>query len=419
MKFKDFLISGELTFYSCIACIVILPLYIHWLPPFMILWGLFWIIENSPLFNKRTLANNKHKILFLSFLILYMWQITGLLYADSLNMGIERISKRLSLLLFPLVLFYPGNKIVKNINLILRLFAVCTFVYIIYCFGNALHNSMLVQDGTWIFNPHPVEYDYENYFFGSRLSDTVHPSYLAMYVLLSMIISVESFFDKSISVIKRYFWILVTIIFLTVIYLLSSRSGVLSLVITLPLYLLLKFYRKFPKWIVLVALTILVISFTALVRTNDRINDSIVGISKTNINDTFNNDVRFLIWKSAIGVIKQNFILGVGTGDASEELKKEYSSRGYIQGYYENLNAHNQYLEILLENGIIGLMLFMGILGYMSFIALSDRNLIYGCYILIMLVFFFFETVLNRLAGITFFPLFSFLILHLDNSKSK
>jgi len=86
----------------------------------------------------------------------------GLIFAESLSTGFERLFKRLSFVLFPLVLFYPGARIIKNTDLIIRLFAICTFIYIVYCFANALHHSLTVQNHKWIFNSHPVEYDYEN-----------------------------------------------------------------------------------------------------------------------------------------------------------------------------------------------------------------------------------------------------------------
>jgi len=101
--------------------------------------------------------------------------------------------------------------------------------------------------------------------------------------------------------------------------------------------------------------------------------------------------------------------------DASAELKKEFKKKGYTYGYYNDLNAHNQFLEVLLENGLIGLVIFLGILGYMIFIAVSERNLVYGLFILMILIFFSFESALNRLAGITFFSLFSFLLIHIKS----
>jgi O-antigen ligase len=418
MKLKYILENKESTYYACIMCAMILPVYVHWLPPIMVLWGLFWILENRSGFREVPFYGNRSATLLILFLVLFIWQIAGLFFADSLYSGIERISKRLSFLLFPMVLFYPGEKIVKNINLIIRIFAIFTFLYIIYCFSNALHNSLIIHDGRWTFNAHPSDIDYENYFYGYRFSHNIHPSYLAMYVLLSIVISLESLLDRSLNVIKRSMWITISVFFLIVLYLVSSRAGVLAAMIVLPLYIFLKLYSRIPKWSLLIVIVILAAFLVIVVKTNERIYLSVEEISDKKIDEILSKDIRLLIWKSAIGVIKENPVLGVGTGDASEELKKEFNKRGYVNGFYENLNAHNQYLEILLENGIVGLVIFLIILGYLSFMAVSQNNLILGLFIIIMAIFFLFETVLNRLAGITFFPFFSFLLTYIRSSKT-
>jgi O-antigen ligase len=410
---KEFIKNGGLSFVACLFCIVILPVYVHYLPPFMILWGLFWIVENRSEIGNRFIIRSKPATLFFIFVVFFLWQLTGLLFSDSINIGFERLFKRLSFLLFPLVLYYPGRKIIENIHLILRLFAICTFIYIVFCFGNALNNSLIILPHKWIFNPHPPEYEYENYFYGARLSYLVHPSYLAMYVVISVLISLESVFSSSVSFFRKLLWLLMILVFLTTLYLLSSRAGILAGIIIIPGYFLFKFYKKFSKWIILIVLVVLTGLFAVIAGTNQRVYLSITGISKADFNKTFEKDERLLIWKSAIGVIKKNIIMGVGTGDASEELKKEFKNRGYINGYYDNLNAHNQFLEILLENGLIGLILFLTILGYMSYIAISQRNILSGLFIIMMFVFFMFETVLNRLSGITFFAFLSFLLIHI------
>lgn len=371
------------------------------------------------MFRKISLSGNKPAFLFMAFLLLFLWQVVGLFFADFLNVGIELIFRRLSFLLFPLVLFYPGIKITRNINLIIRLFAVCTFLYIIYCFGNAMHNSLTVKEGRWIFNPYHEDYTYENFFFGARLSDIVHPTYLSMYVLLAILISFEAIYDNSLKMIKRFIWLIISVVFIIVIYLLSSRAGLLAALIVLSLYFILKLYKKISKWIILSVLVILMSGSVVLIIRNSRISYSVEEISKTNLNETLKKDIRLGIWESAIVVIKQNLIVGVGTGDASEELKKEYKRQGYVEGYYDNLNAHNQFLEILLENGLIGLIFFLFILGYICNIAISQQNLLLGLFIIMMAIFFMFETMLNRLAGITFFPFFSFLLLHIKTTPDN
>jgi O-antigen ligase len=415
--FKNVIRNGGLTYYFCLLSVIILPVYIHYLPAVMILWVLFWIIENRSALKKDIITNNKAAILFFIFIAFFLWQILGLFLAESLSTGFERLFKRLSFLLFPLVLFYPGSRIIKNIDLIIKVFAICTFIYIVYCFGNALHHSLIIQNHNWIFNPHPSDYDFENYFYGARLSDPVHPSYLSMYIVISVLISFESLFDDSITYLKKGLWISMIVVFIVVIYLLSARAGILAAVIVFPVYFLFKFYARYPKWIAFFGLVTLAVILAVVAKKNERISSSIEGVSQQNFNETLKNDPRLLIWKSALGVIRKNLILGVGTGDATNELKEEFISRGYVNGFYDNLNAHNQFLEILLENGLIGLILFLGILVYMAYIAINQHNLLLGMFLVTTVIFFIFETMLNRLAGVSFFALFSFLLIYTKQIK--
>ena len=416
---KIFVQSGGLTYICCLLTVILLPVYVHSLPPILILWGLCWLLENQYGMDKKVFVRNKAVILLFFFVCFFLWQIAGLFFSDSLNAGFERIFKRLSFLLFPLLLVYPGSSIIKNIHFLIKLFAVFTFLYVIYCIINALHNSVINQAGKWIFSPHPVDFDFENYFYADRLSALVHPSYLSMYIVMSIMISLESIFDSSVTRFRKGIWLGMVFVFFIILYMLSSRAGILALIVILPMYFLFKFYNKLSKWIVFIVVLMLAVLSVGIARTNKKVQSSIEGISDANFDKTLNSDERLLIWKSALGVIKENFIFGVGPGDASEKLKEEFKSRGYVNGFYENLNAHNQFLEILLENGLIGLILFLIILGYMSYLAIFQQNLLSGLFIIMMVVFFMFETVLNRLAGITFFPFFSFLLIHLKTKTSN
>jgi O-antigen ligase len=416
-QIKKFFKEGGLTLAFCLLSVSILPVYIHYLPPLMLLWVLCWIWENKSVQKKDIITENKVAALFFLFVIFYLWQIAGLFFSDSLNDGVERLFKRLSFIVFPIVLFYPGSGITKNIKLITRLFALCTFIYIIYCFGNAIHNSLIIENHKWIFNPHPVDYDYENFFYGSRLSDPLHPSYLSMYIILSVLISLEALFDLSLKHLKKGFYLMILIMFLVVIYLLSSRAGMLSAIIVLPLYFLYRLFKKFPKWLIFLFLSVMILTFVKIAWTNERLYYNTDGVTRIQPDEILKKDVRYNIWRSAIGVIKQNLIFGVGTGDATKELKKEFQNRGYVDGFYDNLNAHNQFLELLLENGLIGLILFLVILGYMLFLAINQQNHLMVLFIIMTIIFFLFETMLNRLNGVSFFSLFSFLLLYYPSPK--
>jgi len=148
---------------------------------------------------------------------------------------------------------------------------------------------------------------------------------------------------------------------------------------------------------------------------NERIKYYFEDGSSNSFLEKFKEDNRVPIWKSAVMVIKQHPVLGVGAGDASYELKKQYVNEGYSEMYYNNLNAHDQYLEILLGMGLIGFLIFISILGYIVYRAILKRSLLYSFFIIIIIIFCLFESILNRIAGITFFSLFSFLLLYLKD----
>ena len=410
-NYKNFIKSNGLTFITCLLSVIIMAVYVYWLPPVMILWVLFWIIENKSGFHKESLWKNKAAILFLLFIVFFFWQVSGLLLTESLDTGVERLFKRLPFLLFPMVLFYPSGRILKNIDMILRLFAIFTFLYILYCFGNALHHSLINQDRKWLFRPHPLDYDYENFFYGARFSGPIHPSYLSMYIITAVLILFESF-DNADKYFKKGLSAVMIFTLIIAIYLLSARAGILAAIIILPVYFLFKFNKRLPKIVVLLIIVALVAGFVVIARKNDRVNSSIEQISNQKFNEILKDDPRLLIWQSAFGVIKRNIILGVGPGDATVKLKEEFISRGYIDGYYSNLNAHNQFLEIWLENGLIGLIIFLAILVYMLHVAIRQKNILLGLFVVSIIIFFLFETMMNRQAGVSFFSLFSFLLIY-------
>ena len=99
------------------------------------------------------------------------------------------------------------------------------------------------------FQSSSLEYDYENYFYGARLSYPVHPSYLAMYIVISILYFIGTFFDNSAVVVWKTLWMLIISVFLVVLYLLSSRAGILAGIIIFLCYFLYKFYKKLSKWI--------------------------------------------------------------------------------------------------------------------------------------------------------------------------
>lgn len=414
--------NGLIAFWCCLLIAAIMPAYSYYLPPIMIIWGIAWL-TGSNLRSDFSKLNSKPGILLILFLCFYLWQITGLLFSESIESGVDRIVKRLSFLMFPLVLFVPGERIERNINLILKIFAVSALAYVLFCLVNAFYNSISIEGGNLIFNPHPTDFPYENYFISTRFTTAkIHTTYISVYLVLAILVGLENSIDKSSRLQLRITWGVITFFLLTGVYLFSSRTAFIIVLIVLPFYFFIKTRHRLKKRLMF---GVMILMFTLLgwiILTNKRISYDIEKFRTEEIQNVLEKEVRITVWKSALNVIKKDLVTGVGTGDAHNQLTLDLTRAGYTDEFYAGLDTHNQFLEIQLENGIIGLLLFILLIGYMIYISLSESNLIYGLFIVTCITFFLFETALNRLAGISFFSFFSFLLLHYktwDSPKSK
>jgi O-antigen ligase len=408
--------NGIISYYVAVLSLIIMALYYWFLPPLMILWGLVWIVDIQNKIRSWIKIPRYHKFLYILSVGFFFWQIVGLLYSDNKHEGWRNIALRLSLILFPLVLISPGEMIQKKANHLMRLFAICTFILLIICIAHAFYRSINFQNGILYFNPHPQVNSWLNYFYGIQLSIFHHPSYMSLYILFSVFIAMEAFLDKLIKRSRRIFWLVISIILLLSIYLLSSRGEIFATILAVPMYFLFRYkaigINRIAGLIIILCIFILI----PVCISNPRFYYYFGKGSNVELSNRIPKESRIAIWKSAFNIIGRNFIFGVGTGDIQNELNKEYYRSGDKDlASVKNLNTHNQFIEILLENGSIGLILFITFIGMMLYISISEGNILYIMFILIVFVSFLFETMLNRLAGVSFFALFSFLLLHLKS----
>lgn len=412
--------SGKLHYYLSLFMMFLLPEYFRYLPPFMVLWGILFIIDFKNKISRIKESPAKTRVLLFLFLIMFFWSVIGLLYSENISEGIRNITLRLPLLLFPLVLISPEELIQEKIYKLLRLFTISTFLYVIVCFGVATYRSFSIIDGNWQYNPHPMQYPWLSYFYGTYFAIFQHPSYLSMYVLLSFFIALEYVFNPLLPIFKKFLWIIGCSILLLSLYLLSSRAALIAAAVSIPVYFMVKLTQGHKKQIWW-AISILIIGgLFFILFSNPRLQLILESDTKEELISKTLKESRFGIWKAGLHIIQQSPVFGVGTGDIQNKLNEEYQITGdkdLLQ--VKALNAHNQFIEIAAENGIIALLIFISILFLMTEIAISSKNTLYLMFIIIVLISFMFETMLNRLAGLSFFGIFSFLLLHLkQNSES-
>jgi O-antigen ligase len=411
--------SGAGTFILALLTMVVIPVYHWYLPPLIILWFILFILE---LMKRKSEVLNiplQHKILFVLFILFFFWQVAGMLYSSNIRGGWRNIELHISLLIFPLLLVSPWDMIRQKTPMLLRLFAISTFSFLLICYGYAFYRSVGLQNGTLTFNPNLPVTTWLNYFYGLDFAIFQHTSYLSMFTLFSVFIALEASFDSSGRRGIRFFWILISIILLVSIYFLSSRALLLAAIIMIPVYLFQKYRRRNQsRYLGFVILGVMII-FLTISLTNPRVNNYLKWRSGREVGAVNLKDDRLIIWNSVNNILKGNLIFGVGTGDIQDELNKEYLRSGNTKLAEANTNAHNQYMEVILENGLIGLILFLSVFSVMFYIAINEKNTLYFMFLLIVFFSFMFETMLNRLAGVSFFAIFSFLLIHVKSGRLK
>lgn len=122
---------------------------------------------------------------------------------------------------------------------------------------------------------------------------------------------------------------------------------------------------------------------------------------------------RFEFWKAAIGIIKDNPLIGVGTGDIAKAFELQYDKMNSPLLKEWRLRSHNQYLSIAVAFGITGLIWFLITLFYPMLIMHKTFDYLYVTFLIIAVISFLTEDTLETQAGVTFFAFFNSFFLFL------
>jgi hypothetical protein len=128
---------------------------------------------------------------------------------------------------------------------------------------------------------------------------------------------------------------------------------------------------------------------------------------------------RFEFWKAALGIIKENMLIGVGTGDLEIAFDKQYNKMNSPLLKEWRLHSHNQYLSFAVTFGILGLLWFLITLIYPMIICKKMFDYLYITFFMIAAVSFFTEDTLETQAGVTFYAFFNSFFLFVNRKEEK
>ncbi|NPA67929.1 MAG: O-antigen ligase family protein, partial [Chlorobi bacterium] len=254
-----------------------------------------------------------------------------------------------------------------------------------------------------------------------------HRGYFSMYIVFAL--ALLFYFDEKQKMFnnktKKILYFFLIAFFSLMIFLLSSRAGLLSVFILFSVQIIRKIYISkniFYK----ISAPVLIFFMLVLVFTNKRIKktvDKLLTSEEIKKQDKkIKTPARIYLWKASAELIKENFPGGTGYEKFQNRFNEKYSEisgRDMADVKKINLNAHNQFLEIFVKYGLAGILISAVLFLYPIFVSFKKKNLLFLAFLLITGFNFLFESVLNTLAGIVFFAFFYNYFIFVFNNKNK
>ena len=369
--------------------------------------------------------------------LFFLLQIISMVYTNDITEGWKNVRQKSGLLFIPVTFYGVAYTWPSARNRLLLFYCAILTAASFYCLVSAGWQYWQTRDTSWFFY-HALVRPFSH-----------HAVYFSIFVFVALVYLLEKIKSTSRYVAgktgrreenkeekltasspSRLIAIVLIFYFSLFLFLLSSK-----LVIAFyGLYLLYYFFILLKKntsnrTLILVLFTLFIITGTTAFFVKNPVSDrfheiingdmDLVTQDKFDQGDYFNGlQFRALEWRFVTEILTENrrWVAGVSPGDAQSLLNQKYiSKRMYTGGTdgrgrgFLGYHAHNEFLESLLHNGIIGLMAFLAIVISLVRMMWKRRDNIARFPILLILTYLLSESVFETQYGIlifTFFPLF-------------
>jgi O-antigen ligase len=403
----------------------LLCFYVFFLPFFIKGSIIVLALLTVNLFRSRDSLRNiknifKKKILLFLFLY-YLVHVAALAYSENFNYGFFDLQIKFSFFLVPLLFASMSHQELKLDRIKVFFISGCVVSFFI----SLINSIRLYLKEHWF-----ADFYYNHFSFFN------HPTYITIYVNMALLLIIDGYFSRWTSLDKNSKRIIsfVSILLACAVILYSSRAASLICLISVVLLIIIKItrepsrrYNMIKLGFIFIAL-VLVIQFISLrvfnryseIVTHNDYADSLRGNQEVIFSETDNStSSRLIAWKYSIELFRNNWFLGVGTGDIQDELVKKYSDKKWEYGVEKKLNPHNQFLHTSVALGILGLISLLANFIYPIYFSLKGKYWLYMVFIFIVFANCLAESVLEVQAGVMMFPFFTCLFYKMYSNTNN
>ncbi len=345
---------------------------------------------------KKVLLEGVKNVFFLTNAFFLVFFIISLIYTENFSGGLFEIEKKLTFIVFPLILAVVRLK-TEDLYLLFKTF--------ILCCATICSISLILAIKRYTYSQNI------NYFFLNEILyfTDFHRVYLSFYLLFAihLIMGIDELELRG-----GYKFFLIST-FTLFILLLASRMIIVLMILSF-VYIVMNKVRDRKRVILLLSLFISFVTFFVLLTPiYEMLANLFTNLQNGNVQGKTNGvNLRIIQWNLAFRLILKSIWIGYGPGDFLIVLTNFYKENGFNYGYDNRLNSHNQILDTVLGLGLVGFCSLLAIL-YVSFktaIKEYGKLPIYFIFLSIFCLTMISESVLETNKGIIFFTLFNSLL---------
>lgn len=379
----------------CFAFLPLLPNKVKGLPTVL--------LATAVIISLGTLRMRINRKIFILNTIPYLLLLFGLLYTENMAYATRKLETGLSLFILPIAFGlmdtqFQDNDKRKLLRVFRQLYIAASFVY------TAVLTLYLIDIGLFKYY---TDVNFVRHFTEAIPLIGQHPIYASIILSLAIILCIEEIVEskKTNSILLFSGLSLPMFIFL---FFLASKGVILTLIFALVFMIIMATKTRLGKRILIIicGAALIGLSFYVIPSFSARVESLFEAIElKTDLNEKDSTEIRKLIYLCSVESMQGHWWFGHGTGDVGDALLDCYRTK--TEHLYEGqYNSHNQYLNVILGNGLTGLLVFLIFLGQNFYLGWIKQNKLLIVSLLFFSIVMLFENILSRQTGVILFAFF-------------
>lgn len=349
---------------------------------------------------------------FYALLACGFWVIAGGWYATDNERYGQLLGMQVVLVLLPALLLLPKRLPGNFKQKVWWVFYAAALLASMYVTGIGIYRTL--AEGRL------YAYFASHYLYYTELAERLmHPAYFSALVAVALMGG--GYLREKGSFNSRWYWLAQGWLLLFLL-LLSARMVLIALLISgvlLALYLGWKRGNKRLVWAALLGAPLFALAVFWILP--ERLQSRFTELSQLEYDihapeeRLFNGlTIRLAEWEGVFTALEGHWWLGHGTGAGQIALREAYQKIGFQVGLERDFNAHNQYLETWLHNGLIGLLLLLAVFAFAFRSAWRQQNWLALWFVLFVMLCLLSESMLMRHRGMLLLAVYLPLMLRKD-----